>query len=508
MRVLMWHGWLLDGTGSNVYAAKTAGALRAAGHDVVILCQEPRPQAIRSVDGWGTVDGTGVSGIEPTGHPSAAGRLVALRPGIGPVLPVFVLDEYEGFEEVKRFVDLSDQELAVYLDLNVEALAAAAAWHRPEATIVGHLVPAAEIARQALGPRYLAKIHGSDLEYAIRPQQRYRILAGSGAAGARAISGSSSDVLARAVELVPEVRGKTVSIPPGVEVERWRPLPRRQGLELATTLLEADPDLVRGRSDSVDRAVALALGSHDGEALDSLAATYDQWSPDRSSAERLRGLAGVQGPVVGYVGKFIPQKGVDRYLCALALLEPEVRGLVVGFGSQREWLEALVMALDRADQRDLAFLSSRLQVELSAAEARAAAGFASRVTFTGRLDHRYAPAAVAAMDVMVVPSVLEEAFGMVAAEAAAAGVLPLGARHSGLAEVAAALEGAVARPGLFSFEPGPGDTARIVAGVERLLGLGGDERERLGSELSRFVAREWTWERTATRLLEAATREG
>ena len=43
-------------------------------------------------------------------------------------------------------------------------------------------------------------------------------------------------------------------------------------------------------------------------------------------------------------------------------------------------------------------------------------------------------------DVVVVPSIFPEAFGMVAAEAAAAGCPPLVARHSGLAEVAKALE--------------------------------------------------------------------
>jgi glycosyltransferase involved in cell wall biosynthesis len=510
MRVLLWHGWLLDGTGSNVYTAKTAEALRAAGHDVIVLSQEPRPQLFRYVDGWGTVDGDGVSGIEPTGYPPADGRLVLLRPDIGSLLPVFVLDEYEGFE-AKRFVDLSDEELATYLDRNAAALAAAARWHRPHATIVGHLMPAAEIALRALGPgAYLAKIHGSDLEYAIRPQERYRRLAGPGAAGAKAVAGASSDVLRRAVELVPEAEGKTVVVPPGVEIERWRPIPRRQGLELATTLLGADPGVVRGRSDSVGRAVALALGGHDAEALDSLAATYDQWAPDPGAGERLRALMADKRPVVGYVGKFIPQKGLDLLLCAVALLGPEVRALLVGFGSQREWLEALVIALDRADVRDLRWLTeaSDLRVELDEGHVRAAAGLAGRVTFTGRLDHRYAPAVVAAMDVLVVPSVLEEAFGMVAAEAAAAGVLPLVSRHSGLAEVAGALEDAVGRPGLFSFEPGPGATRRIADGVERLLGLPDTDREAMRRDLSSFVAERWTWERTATRLLEAAAGTG
>ena len=43
-------------------------------------------------------------------------------------------------------------------------------------------------------------------------------------------------------------------------------------------------------------------------------------------------------------------------------------------------------------------------------------------------------------DAAVVPSIFPEAFGMVAAEAAACGCPPLVARHSGLAEVAAGLE--------------------------------------------------------------------
>ena len=34
MRVLIFHGYLLSGTGSNVYNANLAAALRRAGHEV------------------------------------------------------------------------------------------------------------------------------------------------------------------------------------------------------------------------------------------------------------------------------------------------------------------------------------------------------------------------------------------------------------------------------------------------------------------------------------------
>ena len=93
---------------------------------------------------------------------------------------------------------------------------------------------------------------------------------------------------------------------------------------------------------------------------------------------------------------------------------------------------------------------------------------------------------------------------MVAAEGAAAGALPLVARHSGLAEVAGVLEREVGRPGLFSFEPGRGAAARIAEGLDRLLALPRDERRKLRAAVSAVVNREWTWDRTAGRLLDAA----
>ena len=97
---------------------------------------------------------------------------------------------------------------------------------------------------------------------------------------------------------------------------------------------------------------------------------------------------------------------------------------------------------------------------------------------------------------------------MVAAEGAAAGALPIVARHSGLAEVAAALEEDVGRPGLFSFEPGEGSVHRLVDGVDRLLSLPHRERDELRSAVSSFVGNHWTWERTASKLLAAAEAEG
>src|SRR5437870_10386609 len=99
MRILFWHGYLLSGTGSNVYTRAIAREWSRAGHDVVVFCQEPSPERF-----------------------DLAGAQV-VRPASGPLLPVFVLDRYEGLEAA-LLQDLSREECDRYVALNAEALAA------------------------------------------------------------------------------------------------------------------------------------------------------------------------------------------------------------------------------------------------------------------------------------------------------------------------------------------------------------------------------------------------
>ena len=242
-------------------------------------------------------------------------------------------------------------------------------------------------------------------------------------------------------------------VAPGVDAEAFSLRPRAASLADVAARLDVDPDTARGRPGHTDELVARALDARDASALDALATTYDQAVPEPEAAARLRTLVTTDAPIVGIPRQLIPQKGVELVLGAQQLLTRDTEALIVGFGGYREWLAALVMALRRGDQDALRWLRETASMPIDST-ARPTASDA--VTFTGRLDHRYAPDALAAMEVMVVPSILREAFGMVAAEAAAAGALPVVARHSGLAEVAEALESEVRRPGLFSFAPGEG----------------------------------------------------
>ena len=169
-----------------------------------------------------------------------------------------------------------------------------------------------------------------------------------------------------------------------------------------------------------------------------------------------------------------------------------------------------MLALDAGDPGSARFLraSSPMAIGLTDEEIAGAAGLAESITFTGRLDHAYATTAIAALDVLVVPSVLHEAFGMVALEGTAAGALPLVARHSGLAEIVAELEAEAGEPGLLSYRAEPDAARDLARALERLLAIPEADRRELGHKLAAFVAGRWGWQRTADGLLAAAATTG
>src|SRR5215207_1638795 len=167
MRVLIFHGYLLRGTGSNVYNASVATALARMGHEVHLLCQDRRAGELPWVDRVGTWDG-GDLRVQPAGGDSGPGTVTVYRPDIGGLLPVYVADEYEGFR-VKAFPELSEEELDAYLDANVAAVRdVAGSLDGVDAALANHLVMGPAILARA-GLRFAVKIHGSALEYTVKP---------------------------------------------------------------------------------------------------------------------------------------------------------------------------------------------------------------------------------------------------------------------------------------------------------------------------------------------------
>src|SRR3954454_22877887 len=484
MRILIFHGYLLRGTGSNVYNASLARALAGLGHEVHLLCQD---RAADQLD-W-------------VSDEAGPGKVRVYTPDIGRVLPVYVADDYEGFDAI-TYDKLSDEQLDHYLEANVEAVRAVADQAEPDVALANHLVMGPVIVGRALGGRvpYAVKVHGSALEYTVRPdRERFLPYAREGleqAGGVLVGSRHTAESLWEVLE-VDDLPAKTRLGPPGVDTKVFRPRPVDQAAEA----LEA----LAGRLEGAEAA---------------------SWGGDAGAAAALHHLDPREDRIVSYVGKLIVSKGVDLLLAAWPLVHrrvPEAELVVVGFGEYRRGLERLRTALQKGDLddvREIARVGRELEggpegeleyltaflADLPDGYADAAAPAMERVAFTGRLEHEDLPDLLCACQAQVVPSTFPEAFGMVAAEAAACGALPVAANHSGLAEVARtfapAVDDDVRR--LLTFERGPRAVQEIADRLITWLQLGPEERERATAALAQTAHERYSWEGVARGVIAAA----
>jgi glycosyltransferase involved in cell wall biosynthesis len=414
VKIVLWHGYLLGGTGSNVYTRALAHAWSKTGHDVVVLCQERNP---------GSYD---------------LGGARVVRPELpGNLLPVFVLDRYEGLEP-RLLQDLTPAERERYVEANAAAVRAELP---ADLAFANHVLLGGPVAAAAGAP-YAVKAHGSELEYSMRGNPELAAWGREGLARAEAVFVGSAHIRAVLEEVVGHV-DRVNEVPPGVDVDEFRPEPRRRALERLLEEARRDPP-------------------NPGNAEERL--------PDEGNAERLEAWFESDEPTVLYFGKLLYNKGV--HVLFEALRETNARALIVGFGDYRRELERIAPP---------------------------------RTLFTGPLEHRHLVHLIPLCEVTVVPSIFPEAFGMVAAEAAAGGSLPLVARHSGLAEIAEGLEADYPpeHRALTSFESGnPSDLDHKLSA---LLALAPDERAVLAAAARRAAVERWSWERVAARLLQPFT---
>jgi len=404
----LWHGYLLGGTGSNVYTRALAREWSNAGHDVTVVCQEQHPERYD------------------------VGRARVVVPDLPDrLLPVFVLDEYEGLE-ARLLQDFTTAEREHY----VEANAAAVRDLLPaDVVFANHVLLGGPVAA-ASGARYGVKAHGSELEYSMRGRPELARWGAQALAGAEAVFVGSAHIRAVLEDVVGHV-DRVYEVPPGVDLEEF----------VAEDRLRAFAGLIAAAEDD----------PQDG----------DERHPDPGNAARFEQRFARDEPTVVYFGKLIENKGVQVLFEAMRGLD--VSAVVVGFGDYRTKLEALAPP---------------------------------DTLFTGALEHRHLVHLLPLCDVAVVPSIFPEAFGMVAAEAAAAGVPPVVADHSGLAEIAAGVAAGYP-PGLAAPTSFPtGDADELRRRLRRLLELTPGERRQLGLAARKAVEERWSWARVSQRLLD------
>ncbi len=443
MRLLIFHGYMLRGTGSNIYTANLARALAGLGHEVHLLCQD---REVR------------IEGVE------------IHNPDIHGLLPVYVKDPYEGFE-VKAFPELTDDELDRYIDANVAAVREVAEGTGGiDVALANHLVMGPAILARADVAPFAAKIHGSALEYTVKPYPRFLPYAREGmeaASGVLVGSRHTAESLWEALGDLADLPGKTRLGPPGVDTDLFCP--------------------------------AVPPAGRSGSSL------------------------------VVFVGKLLVSKGVDLLLAAWPLVRAEHPGArleIAGFGAYEHGLRQLLAALEAGsldEAREIAAVGWSLEggeekpmpilsaflADPPEGYAQAAEATAGSVEFIGRLEHDEVAELLPDAEALVMPSTFPEAFGMVAAEAAACGALPVSAGHSGMLEVSRQLMETLP-PEVGRLTSFPVEAGAVEAIAERLngwLSLPDAERAAAREALVETARRLWSWEGVARGVIAASRGE-
>jgi glycosyltransferase involved in cell wall biosynthesis len=182
----------------------------------------------------------------------------------------------------------------------------------------------------------------------------------------------------------------------------------------------------------------------------------EQFAPDPEAGRRLRGLLGLRGCVLVYVGRVCEQKGTDLLLDAHARL-------------RRRWPDLELVVAGPIGQFDQRADPQRWRERMARAGVR----------YLGPVDEAELAGVYNLADIFVMPTREHEMFGMAAVEAQACGRPVVASDHGGLRETVP--EGCGLR-----FEPG--SAASLVSALEQLIGDEG-ARRRCGLEARRHAAR-------------------
>ena len=539
MHLVIVHGYLLRGTGSNIYCANVAKTWKSFGHAVTVLCQDHKAESLDFVD---------ECFIGTDNIPSEAPKPGSIRvvvPDINGLLLVYVHNRYEGFE-VKAMGDsqCSLAEIDRHIEMTAAGLRKVLA-QGVDRVLANHSLLSPVIAKRACEGGKIpfdVKIHGSSISFSLkeRPELvRYAVEGLSGCekivAGTAYICRLLEETFAQHKQEIGLLR-KRVIIPPGMDPDVFQ-LPdestevnQQRFCEKIERFISMKPG---GRNATRITPPTTTTASPNKElhnSLIALAGTYDQWAADSDLLNRWPKIA-ESDPIIVYFGAYLNTKGVGEIVASFpAVLRevPSARLLVVGYGSYREHIEGMLSSLEAGDTEAFtAFCQAGDFVDASPDQLRDVFRKLSpeerrRVTVTGIMEHGQLREILSMASVSLVCTKGAEAFGMVAVESMASGTLPICNYHSGLADILDVMKGEDPElEEVMHMQPQPGRNAfELVDGFFMMQDLPGrvlkalhylypngqfqdhSRRREVAQKLRRIAVENFSWSKICKLLLE------
>ena len=529
MRIGLYHGYELTGSGSNEYSRYLARFFVEAGHEVHLICREPNPENIAYVTQAYAWQRDGTADILFIRQGRTTECFFHQLPH-GDVRPVYLTDKQRK-GNVKPFVALSDDELQVYHQLNERLLTSILSKHRLDVLHANHLVYQPVAALQACQTTQTPLVifpHGSSIEYTIKPDERYNRLALKAMLKSNGLIIGNREVRDRILNLYPDHRetllAKTQIVGVGVDTSLFKPVKRSERGSAIQELIATKGG--GGKTPELTEELYHRLET------EGVAVTRDYWNrydhtlPDSDLNEHLKRIPWDQN-ILLFVGALTVGKGVQSLITALPKIldkNPQIHLIIVGAGAYREALEALVYAISNSnrdlllqlcakgkdlDRNELTgpwedvqhFLdtSSNLSFILEKGQ-----NMTEHVHFLGRLDHSRLRYLFPCADLAIFPSIVPEAYPLVLMESLSNGVLPVVSYFSGFRDSVDDLAPFLAETLIEKMKlPVDGQirVERITANINGLLAE--PTLKEIGPKLRQIAVENYDWRLKAAQMVSA-----
>jgi glycosyltransferase involved in cell wall biosynthesis len=459
MKIGIFHGYELIGSGSNQATSYLAKALAQAGHEVHLICREPSPERIDFIDRAIQWDPDGKEHLLFQKNKGGEDSCILHQLPLPPVNAVYITDTQRP-GNVKAFSDLTDEELSAYHRFVANSLRAVLMAYPVEILHNNHLVyqpvVAAEVCGE-LGIPYIIYPRGSAIEYTVNHDKRYRELARGPVLSANGIITGNREVRDRIISLYPEHRDEILAntqiVGIGVDTTLFSPVEKGERKNSVDKIFEYAP--FGGKSPELTQKLYSHLDSGEIDAITGFREAYQSKQPDCDLVQKLENIPW-DSHILVFVGATIAGKGLQALIVSLPFIlkkHPDAHLLVVGSGASRELFEALVYAIAKRKEPLLDTLIEKgfdfdpikvsgpwsdVQFFLSDREKRYkmfenGSNLMDHVHFLGRLDHKLLRYLFPCADVGFFPSIIPEAYGNVLFESLSNGVLPMASYFTGLA---------------------------------------------------------------------------
>lgn len=532
MKIGLFHGFNLTGSGSNEYTRYLAKTFMDQGHSVQIICREYHPEKIDYVGQLWQWKRDG-SCVRSELNEKFRDTCTLHQIPYGDFYPVYISGK-KSSDTFKEFVKLSDEELETFKALNHALLMRIFDSIDIDILHANHLVMQPSL---AIAPCKLHNIpfvifpHGSAIEYTVKKDSRYQFEARQAIQECRGLIIGNHEVRDRICNLFPDLKEqilkKTQIVGVGVDTNLFTPVGREQRAESIARLLNLESvRKAKGKSPELVQELKQVLAAGDYSSIAGYDDRYVHNVVDTDLKEKLSSLD-LSQPLLLFVGALTVGKGLQSLLCALPIIyknQPETRLLIVGAGSFREVLEALVYALATNDQ---ALLTSLVESRFDASRAdetvywqdvryflqnledrdeyfALAKRLETQVKFLGRFNHEQLSHLFPCADLAVFPSVVPEAYPLVLMESLANGVLPMVSYFSGFKDGVDELEKYLPADWVESMKITMDEQMRVRGIAKNIpILLQKLKSQDMSSELSKIAQENYDWSHRARQMVDA-----